>query len=599
MATKLSESLTQDSDETKEMYCEECEKHTGAYATAEAFCVNCVEYKCKTCQEYHKRHFKAHTIYDSGRMPQDFYFEKCSLHPKQLIKFYCLECNIEGCQECKDNDHENCRNVNHLPTLASGIQKSNELNDIKLNMDTLSEDMNNIKKLLKAKCELIDKQEENIIKACKEYTDKLIATYKQQHQYLIDDFDKQMEDSIAKLKKERSELIQRVSEKERKFEVKVRKAETVMKEEVVNTNTNFKKLKSKHLSLTKDFEILSSDLKHAQKIGQNCKLFIKLKLAKHKCKQIQLSTGKIQDAFIQGYKLEPFKIQTTAQSLEKETTFFSLVKVHVSALERGVTFNSDMFHQVRNVSSLLVLSEHTLLTSDWYTKSLVIYKQEQPDQESFTEFKFDKYPHGLTKITDYKVVVTFPDDRKIRLITFSKDMKILNITEIPGNGHCRGIVYSNNHLVVSYWNPSCVKILNMSGKIVKSFDNENNCQNLFSNPLYLTVSPDNTMIYVSDCDKNTVTCLTFDGMLKSIYKDEKLNYPHQLAVDDFGSVCVCGQDSNNIHQLSRNLNKVKILIDKSHGINTPTSIAYCQNTKRLFVGMDCNRKIKIFNVTLE
>jgi DNA-binding beta-propeller fold protein YncE len=137
----------------------------------------------------------------------------------------------------------------------------------------------------------------------------------------------------------------------------------------------------------------------------------------------------------------------------------------------------------------------------------------------------------------------------------------------------------------------------MSGEIVTTFGKDYNGQNLFTEPCCLIVSPDNTIIYVSDRNKHTVTCLTYDGKVKNVYKDDQLKRPYQLAVDEFGSVFVCGFHSGNIHQLSSELTKVKILIDKNEGLDQPNSVAYCPNTERLFVGM--TNKIKVFHVSLE
>ncbi|XP_060578289.1 uncharacterized protein LOC132735365 [Ruditapes philippinarum] len=598
MAANFSGSLTQDSDEIKEMYCEECDRHGDGYATAVAFCVDCVDYICVTCQRYHKRQFKTHKIQDSNSMPQDFYFEKCSTHPGQLVKFFCSECSKEACKECKDNEHVNCSDVSHLPTVASDIQKSDELRNFSKNMDQLSKNIKDTEKLLDAKCEVIKKQEENATYACKEQSNKLISTYKQHHQDLIDNFDKKMEDTIAKLKKERSELVQMLSEKGRKFEEKVGKAESNMKEEVVKTNTDFKKVKSEHLYLVGNLKALTVDLEQAQKLGKNCELFIKLKLVKQMCKQIQVTTNQIQHSYIQQYKLNISDIPPKVKSLENQTRFFSLDKVHASAEERKITFNCDINHEFASITSLLVLSEHTLLALSYKRCSLVIFRLEKSKAEYIKETKFNISPWGIAKVSDNKIAVTFPYEEKIRLITFSEEMEVLDTTEIPGHGRCFGIAYSNNHLVVSYRYTGSLEILSMSGKIVKLFDKDDNDQNRSTFPHYLTVSPDNTMIYVSDCGRYSVTCLNFDGMLKSIYKDDQLKFPHQLAVDEYGSVYVCGRDSNNVHQLSCDLTKVKIL-DKSHGIDTPTSIAYCQNTKRLFVGMNESSKIKVFSVSLE
>ncbi|XP_060573400.1 E3 ubiquitin-protein ligase TRIM33-like [Ruditapes philippinarum] len=328
--------LIQDSDEIKEMYCEECERHTGEYATAVAFCVDCVEYKCKTCRKYHRRHFKTHKTQDSDSMPQDFYFEKCLTHPQQLVKYYCSECSKEACQACKNNEHDKCGDVNHLPTVASGIQNSDDLKDLQQNLDKLSADIKGTEWLLNAKSEVIDKQEEKAAETCKEHADKLIKAYKQQHQDLLEDFDKKIEETIAKLKKERLKLVQQLSEKERKFKNKIAKAETDMKKEVVSTNTEFKVLRSEHLNLVGNFRVLTAELEQDQKSGQNCKILMKLNFTKELCEDPRRNIKQIQQAYIQTYKLKTSEIKPTEQSQESATRFYTFKEI--SALERRVVF---------------------------------------------------------------------------------------------------------------------------------------------------------------------------------------------------------------------------------------------------------------------
>ncbi|XP_060557273.1 uncharacterized protein LOC132717736 [Ruditapes philippinarum] len=563
MATNFSASLTQASDEANEMYCEECERHGDGHVTAVAFCVDCVEYKCATCQKYHRRQFQNHKLQDSDHMPQDFYFEKCSAHPNQLIKFYCSDCIKEACKECKDNEHVNCSDINHLPTLASDIQKSEEFKGLRKYIDKLKEDIKYTNTLVKAKCEVIDKQEEQATEACKEYKDKLLAAYTLQHQNLIDNFDKKLNETVVKLEKERKDLIQELSEKEKKFEENIKKAETDIIEEVVSTNTNFKSLKLEHLNLVENLKALTVELKHAQNLGQNCKLLIKLKSAKQLCENLHKSIEQMYHVNIQRYKFKISDFQPAKQSSENRTAYFSFEKVSV---ERRIVFDFDIKSLSNDINSLLVLSEGTLIFSDCAKCSLVICTFVKSNRKYMNDIKFETKPWDITKVSDYEAAVTFPDERHIKLIKFSEDMKVLNTSEIPGHASCFGIAYSNNHLVVSYLFPSSVKILSLSGEIMKAFDKDDNGKDLFSCPYYLTVSPDNTMIYVSDSSTETVTCLNFNGKVYFIYKDDHLKSPNQLVVDEYGSVYVCGYKSNNIHHLSSDLTKVKILIDGRHGI---------------------------------
>jgi sugar lactone lactonase YvrE len=143
-----------------------------------------------------------------------------------------------------------------------------------------------------------------------------------------------------------------------------------------------------------------------------------------------------------------------------------------------------------------------------------------------------------------------------------------------------------------------VKILDMSGKVLKTFDKDHHGKFLFVSPDYLRISADNTVIYVSDSENNCVIDLTFDGKVNAIYNDDQLKRPFQLTVDRSGAVFVCGYWSNNIHQLSPGLTKVKILLDREQRINGPVGVTYCQNKNRLYVSQYAVN-IKVYDLSLE
>jgi DNA-binding beta-propeller fold protein YncE len=207
-------------------------------------------------------------------------------------------------------------------------------------------------------------------------------------------------------------------------------------------------------------------------------------------------------------------------------------------------------------------------------------------------------PWAVAKVDNNKVAVTFPVLGILRLITFSKCMTVTNTENIEVGGNCSGVAVSNNKLIVSYTTyPAKVEILDMSGKVLKIFDKDHHGNCLFGDPLYLTISADNTVIYVSDMGKNCVIGLTFDGKVKAIYKDDQLKSPCQLTVDRSGAVFVCGRLSNKIHQLSPDLTKVNILLDEEQGMNVPVGVAYCQKNNRLYVSQ--RDHIKVFDLSME
>jgi DNA-binding beta-propeller fold protein YncE len=138
----------------------------------------------------------------------------------------------------------------------------------------------------------------------------------------------------------------------------------------------------------------------------------------------------------------------------------------------------------------------------------------------------------------------------------------------------------------------------MSGKVLKIFDKDHEGSCLFADPYNLKISADNTVINVSDPEKNCVIGLTFDGKVKAIYNDDQLNEPRQLTVDRSGAVFVCGLFSHNIHQLSSDLTNMKILLDEEQGMNGPVVVAYCPDNNRLYVSQQYD-DIKVYDLSLE
>ncbi|XP_053381863.1 transcription intermediary factor 1-alpha-like [Mercenaria mercenaria] len=210
MASSLSGSQTQDSDELQEMYCEECDKHSVKYVPAEGFCVDCVEYRCDLCILYHKKHYRYHQVQDKNKMPQDFCFEKCSDHPYKIAKFYSEKCDKFACYVYKTNNHQNCNKVRHLPTLVKGVEQSNEFKDLLEQMDTLSEDLEYTKQQLQSNLTYIISQETNEKLKISNQKDKLVFSYIKQQKEGIESFEKKMEEP-----RERQAFVEQLADKKR------------------------------------------------------------------------------------------------------------------------------------------------------------------------------------------------------------------------------------------------------------------------------------------------------------------------------------------------------------------------------------------------
>ena len=156
-----------------------------------------------------------------------------------------------------------------------------------------------------------------------------------------------------------------------------------------------------------------------------------------------------------------------------------------------------------------------------------------------------------------------------------------------------------------------LEVMTATGAVLQRFDTDDQGEELFQLPRYVTVSTANQRIYVSDFEKDELIVLGLDGKVKDKYTGSgEWREFGQLAVDTTGVMYLCDPDNtmylcdpdinrsnNTIHLLSPQCEKVKILpITEQDGIvQDPCSICYCESTRKLYIGMW--NGIKVFEIS--
>ncbi|XP_060583384.1 uncharacterized protein LOC132739649 [Ruditapes philippinarum] len=588
IGSDFSTSFTQDSGEVKEMFCEVCDKHDKKYVPAKGFCVECFEYLCGTCLKYHKIYMKSHTIKDKDNMPKDFCIAKCSVHQDELIKFYCQDCKKVACTECKSQDHGKCSIVCHLPALVPGIENSQEFKKLTKNLDELMKDLENTAEQVNINMKYVASQETKILDTVMKKKKEILSVFEQHHTDIIQNFEKKIEETLQKLEEEKKKKIKKLQENQRKLEKVLNDMEKEIKRKIEIIKKNDKKVLQKVIEETSKMKTklnsISTELVHHQgTTDQRCQLFVVMKKGQEIIDQLKPDAEKqSNNNSIHYYKVECKDSEQNITNLQDCHKFFTYKEKHESEVQRTASYYTDIKFRCDIPSSLCLLSENCLLVTNYTSCKLILFKDLSVSMSSSDTIDLPSNPWVVAKVGNNKVAVTFPRSEIISLITFSKCMTVTNIEDIKVGECCHGVAYSNKKLIVPFTDsPARVKILDMSGKVLKILIKDQHGTCLFADPHYLTVSADNTVIFVSDFRKNCVTGLTFDGNVKAIYEDDQLNKPYQLTVDRSGAVFVCGFGTNNTHQLSPDLTKVKILLDIEQGIYGPVGVAYCKNTKRI------------------
>ncbi|XP_060602472.1 uncharacterized protein LOC132755566 [Ruditapes philippinarum] len=600
----FSASSTRDSDEVQEMFCEHCDKHDKQYVPAEGFCEECFEYLCGTCLKFHKRYMVSHTIKDKDNMPQDFCLEKCSVHQDELIKFYCQACKKFACTECKTQVHGNCSMVSHLPVLVPGIENSQEIKELTENLDIFMKDLENTEKHLKINMKYVALQETKILDTVKKKKKEILSVFDKHQRDIIQNFEKKIEETLQNLKEEKKEKIDKLQKNQRKLEKLLNDEENEIKRKIEIIKKKDKKVLQTIIEETSKMKTklnsISTKLAHHQSTDRRCQLFVAMKKGQEIIEQMKPDADKqCKNNSIHYYKVECKASEQNITNLQDCDKFFIYQEKHESEVPRTASYYIDIKSTCDFLSSLCLLKKDCLLICNNNYSKLIIFKDMAVSTTTYNTIDLPSNPQAVAKVDNNKVAITFSDLGIIKLITFSKCITVTNTEDIKVGVDCRGVAYSNNKLIVSYTTrPATVKILDMSGKVLKTFGKDHNGKYLFAHPHYLTISANNTVIYVSDLGNNCVIGLTFDGKVKAIYKDDQLLWPHQLTVDRSGAVFVCGSLSHNIHQLSSDLTKVKIVTDEEQGIKSPAGVAYCQNNNRLYVSHSADH-IKVYDLSLE
>ena len=112
--------------------CDDCGR-----SVAVAFCVNCCEFLCKSCDDHHRlsRKTKKHKILATGEMGKENeesvlsnYPEQpmhCSVHTDEVMKVYCEKCDELICRDCMEFEHNDHRSqCNRVERIAAKAMES-------------------------------------------------------------------------------------------------------------------------------------------------------------------------------------------------------------------------------------------------------------------------------------------------------------------------------------------------------------------------------------------------------------------------------------------------------------------------------------------
>ncbi|XP_045177323.2 uncharacterized protein LOC123537571 [Mercenaria mercenaria] len=558
-------SVSLGSSEDFDLSCQPC-LTIGQHVAAHGFCVECQEYLCKTCFEYHKRTkaSRNHQLLDKDNVGKhastskdsEECTEKCSVHKKEIIKFFCPTHKALGCNDCIILDHRTCK-IDYIPDKCADIGDSEEYRDI---MKKLSEKMNDAEDIMK-KAEVRDKEIDNC------------------HAGIIKE--------ILNFRKEINERLDQLQQKIQKDADKKKSNDKIIIKMVFDECAN----------ISSDIKKLQSSLQADKSSRQNGQLYINIKHAESKLKsdEVQkagenLAKTNIQYSFERNTDLENMlSKQSVFGKLNLSTSFITSTKKNQI---KTLTHKKDINVRTKSDSGLkcfitgcAVLPSNKLVLADNINCKLKVV-----DRQSKTvieETKLDSNPLDIAVLPLDQIAVTAP--RNTEILIMKTAGKLTTVHKIPVKYNCYGITYHQGHLYVVCQNPNSVLVLDTQGNVQNTISLNND---IFKLPEYIVVSEDSRHIYISDFDSNCIVSITLQGDVSAVYKHKKLNSPRGMVMLDDGSLLVCSfQYSGAIHHISGDLKQGQIMID---GLSNLWSICHSNHHYEVYIGC-MSDQLKVFS----
>jgi hypothetical protein len=545
------------SDEDLQIYCQPCDEE-GPRLPAHGYCTDCKEHLCHTCFTAHKinRLSKHHTLQDATNMPKvlqqpststhtgqsDVLTTSCLKHPQEMIKFYCNNHTEFLCSVCVTLEHQatSCK-VNYIPDSSGDIIDSKEyqviLNAINTTSDKFQQMVDDVKNMI----------------------------YKS---------NSSLKDAFVDIKKFRQEINQRLDELERQ-------AEDAAKVIEQDNRKHLKAVEEICEDIAKSLKISADKIKQLNTSKQANKLFMELKLAE---KTIQNVEGKAQQLLSYDIKEHNFQPDDVILNLfKKKKSLGTLntfnkecqpiqIKSRQSSHERGICVKTSKDESSCYITGMTLLTPDLLTITDFNNKAVKMV--DTSSQSVSDQLQLDAKPLGITRVTCTELAVILPDKQTIQFISISSN-KLIKKHTVKVDRDCHGISCYQDKLVVSYWNPAKLQILDMNGTILTTIDGNN----IFSSPC--VVISNRSSIYVSDWNMKTVTRLNWQGDVIGSYSG--MRYPTGMSLSDDGTVFVCDTGRTVLEEISGDCSSGKAVLQD---LKRPRTVCWCGETKKLFISSE-------------
>ena len=198
-------------------------------------------------------------------------------------------------------------------------------------------------------------------------------------------------------------------------------------------------------------------------------------------------------------------------------------------------------------------------------------------------------PWDISVVNITTVIVTLPHSEQLKYVEVIPRLTSGRVLQPELDTECWGVHVIRDKIFTTCRNFSRewdVRMLDLDGNFLKQLGINQDGSFMFTTPLFISVSPSEEKVFISDSDKHTVTCMTLNNHVIYQYTDNEMKVPTNIVCDGADKILVCGRDSENVQVITEEGKKHCNLLSSRDGLKWPNSISYREIDDTLIVGCD-------------
>nr|XP_022312749.1 uncharacterized protein LOC111117810 [Crassostrea virginica] len=538
------------------------------------YCNDCHQPMCEQCKDEHRKspNNKNHDVVLYRQRKHRLPIEKCKLHPTKNVDIFCRECNTPLCLKCfLGKEHKG--------------HEFDDLEEIYAEKYALWQgEFSKIQKIFLPTSEDLKTDIKEDVKEIKKIMESIRTSMKAEAESL-----KHLVDEVT------SEKIKHTHTMEKSLLQMLKSQETTYNDYIKYLGKMSEKFQE-YLSTTNQ-KLLSSEILKLKTIPETSKpvppVFTPGQFNRDDVAKL-LGILNIPNTEPEKRKIQPMEAVSTPMKFTEKQMEQSKEKSDMKptlSLSSSVTkVREYSVPDVYNACHVSVEKSGRLWVSDW--ENLVQTDLQGKLLQKIQTSGISEGYHTATQ--DGGLIYTYRDEKKIYRIT--PDRKITEFIKTgdwaPFSVHSSCI---NGDILVGMYTDEEAKVTryNKAGKEIQNIQRDNQGQELYSDPHYITENI-NGDICTSDYHKRTVVVVNKSGQHRFSYSGQRSEFcPYGICTDVLGHILVCDSVSDTVHLLDQDGGFLSVILSEQQGVKHPRGVCV-DDENNLYVGQYNTNTVTVY-----